>query len=64
MNKPVKQTRTYYDYHQCQKYLQEKYGYDERDYFGRHKLGYSVKEMTDYGSGAYGENEYYYSVGW
>ena len=37
MNKPTKKTKSYYDYNQCRNYLQEKYGYDERDYAGRFK---------------------------
>ena len=28
------------------------------------KLGYSVRQFTRYSSGSYGENEYYYVVGW
>jgi hypothetical protein len=35
--KPKKHTIEYYDYHECRDYLQEKYGYNERDYAGRHK---------------------------
>jgi len=34
MKKPTKQTKEYYDYHDCRDYLQKKYGYDERDYAG------------------------------
>ena len=36
MDKPSKKTRTFYDYHECCSYLEEKYGYDERDYGGQH----------------------------
>jgi hypothetical protein len=32
MKKPNEKTRQYYDYHECQDYLQKKYGYDERNY--------------------------------
>jgi len=32
MNKPVKRVHEYYDYNECRNYLEEKYGYDERDY--------------------------------
>ena len=35
--KPVKRTRTFYEYLECRDYLQEKYGYDERDYASRNK---------------------------
>lgn len=39
MDKPIKHTRTYFDYHECRDYLQEKYRYDERDYAGYHTNG-------------------------
>lgn len=37
IDKPVKQTKTYYDYNECRNYLENKYGYDERDYSKRFK---------------------------
>ena len=42
MNKPTKQTKTCYDYHQCRNYLQDKYGYNERDYANRFKKPYNA----------------------
>jgi len=32
LQKPKKHSRSSYDYHECQDYLQAKYGYNERDY--------------------------------
>lgn len=32
MNKPKKHKRKYFDYIECSKFLEQKYGYDERDY--------------------------------
>jgi hypothetical protein len=37
MNKPTPKTKTAYSYTECRDYLQEKYGYKERDYAGKFK---------------------------
>lgn len=34
MEKPQKQVWFIYDYHECRNYLENKFGYDERDYAG------------------------------
>lgn len=48
MNKPQKETKTYYDYHKCRDYLQKKYKYDERDYAGRYKhRGEKIVSMNE-----------------
>lgn len=39
MKKPTKQKIEYYDYSECRDYLEQKYGYDERDYAGKFKDG-------------------------
>lgn len=39
MDKPQPQCVTYYDYRACRDYLQEKYGYNERNYAGKSALG-------------------------
>jgi hypothetical protein len=47
VNKPVKKVKKpAYDYLECCHYLEKKYGYDERDYAGKHKKG--AKEGTPY----------------
>lgn len=45
--KPVKKVVERYDYHECSKYLGEKYEYDERDYAGKFK-GRSVRDDVPY----------------
>lgn len=37
MNKPEQQTKKYWDYSDCAAFIENKYGYKLRDYFGRHK---------------------------
>ena len=45
--KPKKQIKEYYDYHKCRDYLQEKFGYNERDYAGRfNKKGKRITKVT------------------
>lgn len=34
MGKPEKRVKEYYNYNDCRNFLQEKYGYQERDYLG------------------------------
>jgi hypothetical protein len=35
MNKPEKHTRTFYDYNECCKYIEDKYGIDTRNFAGK-----------------------------
>lgn len=42
MNKPEQQTKKYWDYLDCVKFIEHKYGYKTRDYFGKHdKVSYA-----------------------
>ena len=34
VERPKKHTKTFYDYNECSEYLQQKYGYNERDVAG------------------------------
>lgn len=43
MDKPQKHTTTFYDYSECRDYLENKYGYDERDY--AKQQGYYTKAL-------------------
>ena len=45
MNKPLKKSIPRYDYHECCNYLQDKYGYNERDYYGHFKDGKFNKDV-------------------
>jgi hypothetical protein len=56
MDKPVKQTKEYYDYHECSRYLEQKYGYNERDVAGRWKFQKELKGQID---AKYGTSWYY-----
>lgn len=47
MQKPKKHKKEYYDYNECRDYLQEKYGYDERDYLGMF-TGKTVNDNVEY----------------
>jgi len=44
MDKPIKKAKVAYDYHECSVYLQDKYGYNERDYAGH--FGKPAKNST------------------
>ena len=48
MDKPQPKTMTYYDYTECRNYLQEKYGYNERDFAGRHKVSWPENAHIPY----------------
>lgn len=54
--KPEKCARVRYDYHECSKYLETKYGYDERDYAGKFKYEKDCKKKVD---DKYGDNDWY-----
>lgn len=45
--KPQKRVRSCYDYRECRDYLQQKYGYDERDYAGKYR-GNGVRDDVEY----------------
>lgn len=45
MDKPVKHTRTFYDYNECCKFIEEKYGYDTRNFAGKR---WDIEDDTPY----------------
>jgi hypothetical protein len=47
IEKPQKTKRSAYDYNECSNYLQKKYGYNERDYAGKHKYWNVCKRKTN-----------------
>ena len=55
MDKPKKKVREYYDYHECSKFLEEKYKYQERDYLGRWSF---QRECVDAVNKKYGKSWY------
>ncbi len=56
MKKPTKHRIEYYDYYECCHYLEEKYGYEERDYGGQSKFHKKIKDKLD---AEYGEKWFY-----
>lgn len=48
MDKPQPKTLIYYDYHECRNYLQEKYGYNERDYAGHFTTHNNIKPYLNF----------------
>lgn len=59
MNKPEKQTKSFYDYHQCSSFLEKKYGYNERDYAGNRKYEAEAKKSTDQ---KFGDSSWYSAI--
>lgn len=53
--KPKKKSRQSYDYSECRDFLEEKYGYSERDYLGRYAFGNKAVEKV---SKKYGKSWY------
>lgn len=45
-SKPVKKVKEYYEYSKCRDFLQEKYGFVERDYLGRNKYRRECLDRT------------------
>ncbi len=45
--KPKKQTKSYLDYHECCKFLEQKYGYEERDYGGKYAFHAKIKKILN-----------------
>jgi len=48
MEKPQSKIKQYYDYHECRNYLQEKYGYDERDFSNQATKGGREAQTLDF----------------
>lgn len=47
MDKPQKHTIQYYDYHEVSRYLEQKYGYSERDFAGMFTYQRNLMKMVD-----------------
>lgn len=47
MNKPILKTKAAYDYIECRDYLQDKYGYNERDWAGKYKKDRVERDKMD-----------------